>query len=296
MIRTKIKQMKPDPTAILTADWHLRETIPLCRTDDFFKAQWEKVKQVRHLQETYKCPVLHSGDLFHHWKPSPHLLAQTMMALPQNFWTVYGNHDLPQHNLDLMEKCGLYVLELSGHVIVTQGNHWGQSLTKDVYFHPERMIALWHVMTYKGTAPWPGCTDLDALTILENNPSYDLIITGHNHKSFIEKIDHRILCNPGSLTRQTADQIDHRPCVWFYYADDNEVVPYYLYAPANVVSREHIIKVEERNARIDAFVASLESEAFNVEDAFDFTGNLERFAKANNIRQSVMEIVRRAIE
>ena len=99
-----------NPTAILTGDWHLREDSPTCRTDDFWTTQWEKVDFVSDLQKKYNCQVIHSGDLFNHWKPSPYLLNKTMRHIPKEFYTVYGNHDLPQHNIELADKCGINVL------------------------------------------------------------------------------------------------------------------------------------------------------------------------------------------
>ena len=56
------------------------------------------------LQQKYDCPVYHAGDLFDYWKPSPALLAKTMEHLPKDFYTAYGNHDLPQHNIELAYK------------------------------------------------------------------------------------------------------------------------------------------------------------------------------------------------
>jgi hypothetical protein len=45
------------PTAILTADWHLRDTQPICRTDDFWESQWIKANYIMELQRKYGCPV-----------------------------------------------------------------------------------------------------------------------------------------------------------------------------------------------------------------------------------------------
>lgn len=289
MIRTKTK--KPD--AILCGDFHLRESTPICRTDDFWEAQWRKVARINQLQGEYDCPVIHSGDLFDHWKPSPYLLSMAIQYLPEQFWTVYGNHDLPQHSLELDYKCGTEVLARAGKVIVAEGNHWGQSLEKETYFMPGSMIGIWHVMTYQGKAPWPGCTDLTARQILEKYPQFDLIVTGHNHKSFVERLNGRLLVNPGSLTRQTADQEDHIPMVYLYYADTNTVTPHILTYEKGVISREHIDRVEQRNERLTAFVEMLSEEW---EEGISFEENLERFYQANNIRKSVMDIIRKAVE
>ena len=59
------------PSLILTSDWHLREDTPTCFTGDWHQEQWKAVKVIRNLQAMYNCPVIHAGDLFHHWKPSP---------------------------------------------------------------------------------------------------------------------------------------------------------------------------------------------------------------------------------
>ena len=48
------------PSAILTADWHLRDDQPICRTDDFWSTQWRKVNAVTELQTRHGCPVIHA--------------------------------------------------------------------------------------------------------------------------------------------------------------------------------------------------------------------------------------------
>ncbi|KKL45777.1 hypothetical protein LCGC14_2352220, partial [marine sediment metagenome] len=111
--------------AVMTADWHLRDSIPVCRTDDFWKAQWAKVDFVADLQIVYNCPVFHSGDLFHHWKASPYLLSATLKHLPKNFHTVYGNHDLPQHSIELTERSGVHTLEMADALTILHGAHAG---------------------------------------------------------------------------------------------------------------------------------------------------------------------------
>jgi predicted phosphodiesterase len=281
--------------AILTGDWHLREDVPVCRTDDFETAQWEKVKWVSELQRHFDCPILHSGDLFNHWKPSPALLAKTIEFLPDQFSTIFGNHDLPQHNLDLAYKCGINVLEKAGKIKVLSNVHWNQLPDENAgfTFYPDCRILVWHVMTYEGKSPWPGCTDAPFNTILDKySDQYDLIVTGHNHKMFYGEKNGSWLVNPGSLTRQKADQVDHIPTVFLWDSKDNVVYPIEIPHIRNVISREHIEKIEERDSRIQAFVERLSTE-FGI--GLSFSDNLERFEKENSIRPAVIEIVRKAI-
>ena len=104
--------------AILTSDWHLREDTPICRTDNYWEVQWKKVDYISKLQKQYNCLVLHAGDLFDHWKPSPRLLREIILHIPDTFFTVYGQHDLPQHSLELTNKCGINVLQAANKLRV----------------------------------------------------------------------------------------------------------------------------------------------------------------------------------
>jgi len=291
----RTKQNK-NPSAILAADFHLREDQPICRTDNHETAQWIKVDFIKALQKKHGCPVFHSGDLFNHWKPSPYLLSKTIEHLPDQFWSILGNHDLPQHNLKLVYKCGVYTLLKAGKLNLLNSTHWGELPIKGEYswrVYKDRKILVWHVMTYQAKTPWPGCVDPMAGKLLRKYPEYDLILTGHNHKSFVEQYEGRLLVNPGSLTRLNADQINHKPRVYLWYAETNTVEPVYLPIKDNVISREHIEKKEERNERIEAFISQLDNEW---EADVSFEENLERFFKTNNIQQSVTDIVMKSIE
>ena len=292
------------PTLILTADWHLREDTPTCRTDDFQVAQWEKVRFVVDLSLKYDIPIVHAGDLFNHWKPSPALLSKTIeefRKLKQPFYTIYGNHDLPQHNLDLQYKCGIYTLIQAGVVELLDGTHWLQnpehpSLVWGNGKYPSRhdkTILVWHVMTYQGVKPWPGVVDTPAGGLLRKYPEYDLILTGHNHKTFIETYEDRILVNPGSLTRQSADQMDHVPAVYLWFNEDNSVKRIKLPFKEGAVTREHISSVEERNERLEAFIQKLDGK-WDIEASF--VENLERFLKVNDVREDVRKIIYEAID
>jgi DNA repair exonuclease SbcCD nuclease subunit len=304
MERTKTNKT---PTAILTSDWHLREDTPICRTDDYWETQWKKVRSITALQTKYQCSIIHAGDLFDKWKPSPYLLRETIKNIPKQFYTIYGQHDLPQHSLELVNKCGINVLEAARKLKVLEGCHWGQNpnnlrIGYSVYWEDNNTfqplafngkILVWHKMTYQGKKPWPGCTDPMAVSLLRKYPQFDLIITGDNHKSFSEEYEGRWLVNPGSLMRMDADQVNHHPCVYAWYAETNTISLIPLPHEPNVISREHIEVKEQRDARIDAFVSRLDGDW---EVAMSFEQNLEEFFKVNNIREPVKEIIYKSLE
>lgn len=280
------------PSAIFCADLHLRETVPIARTDDYVSAQWRKMDFISNLQKRYSCPVYCGGDVFDHWKPSPYLLAETIKHLPKSFITCLGNHDLPQHSLDLMNKCGVNVLREAGMLVVT-GTHFGQIPEERTAVFNNNKLLVWHTMVWQKTKPYPTCVDPPASAILKKYPMYSTILCGDNHKTFVEQYEGRILVNPGSLMRMDADQIDHKPSVFLWYSSDNTVEQVFLPIEEGVVSREHLIVKEERDNRIDAFIAKLSND---YETKLSFEDNLENFFKANEISEDVRGIIYKAIE
>lgn len=283
---------------ILTSDWHIRENNPSCRTDNFEETQWEKIRFISKLQKEHDCLIFHAGDLFEHWKPSPYLLSKTMENLPNKFFTIYGNHDLPQHNLDLADKCGTYTLIQSKHAeLIKEAIHWGEEYedTKTFKFKDKRILIA-HVMTYQGITPFPGCTDSPARTLIRKYKNCDLIITGHNHQSFVENHKDRILVNPGGITRQTSDQADFEPKVYLYYADDNKVeVVKIPHKKGVVIKPENVQNKEDRKERIDAFLSKLDSSSSN---SIDFIDNIHKFLQKNDkeINKEVKEIILHSLE
>lgn len=273
--------------AILTADWHLCETVPPCRTDDFLQTQWAKVDFVSGLQQKYKCPVLHAGDLFDHWKPSPELLSMTILHLPKEFHTVYGNHDLPKHSLNLRHKSGIYTLEQAGALRVLPSGHWGEEPETPSIIIKGIEILVWHVMAWYVDAPYPGCRQGNAEKLIKTYNQFDVIVTGDNHVAFTFMHKNRVFVNPGSLMRRTAIQIDFEPRVYLLH-EDLTTTPIYLPVNPEAVSREHLQEHEERNERIEAFISALNTD-WTV--TLSFEENLERFFAENSVRTSVKSLI-----
>ena len=290
----RIKRIERKPSLILTSDWHLREDTPTCWTGDFQEEQWLSVTFVSKLQEQYNCPVIHAGDLFHHWKPSPWLLTQASALLPQSFVSIYGQHDLPQHNLELKDKSGLYNLMINGRVgIPDRGCHYGQIPTVEMAFIiKDKRVLLWHHMTYI-TPPFPGATGGNVISILKKYPQFDLLVTGDNHQSFCVGHGEQLLVNPGNLTRQTADQIDFHPRVALWYAETNTIEWVNIPIQQGVITREHLEKKEERNERLSAFIEKLDSD---YEIGLSFEQNLETYFGANDTPPDVKQIIYKSIE
>ncbi len=300
------------PNAIITADWHIMDKIPKCRTDDFIKTMKRKIDFVASLQRSYNnIPILCAGDLLDAWKSSPEVLAWSIRHI-SNMYVTIGQHEMPYHNIDLLHKSGLEVLDAAGTIkiiknvknlktvpgtfkLIIKGFHWGASLEArtEQSNNSIRQIALCHILTYTGKKPWPDIEVDIAHKLFERLKGYDLIVTGDNHKPFVLEHKGRLLVNPGSIFRLTADQIDHKPRVYLYYVNENKVKPVYIPIEKDVVNRDYIEEADERNARLDAFV---ERVLTNIEIGHSFEANLDSFFKTNKTRKRVKEIVYEAIE
>ena len=289
-----------NPDLILTADLHLRDDQPVCRTDNFWNVQIKKLKWLNRIQKEYdNIPILCAGDVFEKWKTSPKLLSMAINYLPSKIISVPGNHDLPAHNLKRLKESGyqtlieaknlFYVnkekdLKLLDYDVVIYGFPFDSSLNnakkKELY---TRKIAIIHKHVYKGRKPFPGATG-GVSSIIKKLSNFDMILSGDNHISFTYEKNNTLLVNPGSFTRQKADQINHKPRIYLYYAKTNSVEPIYLEIDKHVISREHIDKNKELNKNVQKFVNELNNN-FDVE--LDFEENMKKEIYQNKIDKKV---------
>jgi DNA repair exonuclease SbcCD nuclease subunit len=301
------------PDAILCTDLHIRETTPECRLDDFMKTQTRKHKWLRELQEKHNAPILVAGDVFNYWKPSPWLLSWTLRNLSDGIIAIPGQHDLPAHNLENIEKSGIQVLYDAGKIrLLTEPSVWPLHLNG---LHPnykginsgicgfpwgteiggisplyDYMLAIIHYGVYQRTPHYPGAenTGGTARSIIKKMPGFNLIVSGDNHLTFTERTREQLLVNPGSFMRTTAAQADHKPCVFLWYAEANTVEQVFVPIEDGVISREHIDKVEERDERLEAFISKLDH---NIEITISFQENMRNYLAKNKISKSVSDII-----
>lgn len=299
--------------AILTADIEFRMYPPICRTDDYWAAFKRKIDWLNKLQQKHECPVFDAGDLFdkkYKVNPSHELLGYAMQNLPRPFYTVPGNHDLPGKSLDNYSNSAMAVLEDAGVLtfvkseiiknLTIRGFPWGYEIKNHVgvkeylgKLHSDgvKAVAIVHAMVYKEFEPWPGCEGHSAQEVMDLLPGFDLIVTGHNHQTFTHEDNGRMLVNPGSLMRNDADQIDHKPCVFLWYADTNSIKPVYAPIEQGVISRQHIDDKNARESRMDAFVEKLGGQATH---GVDFIKNLEVATKKQS--QAIQDKVWKYVE
>jgi DNA repair exonuclease SbcCD nuclease subunit len=297
-----MERIKKQPSLILCSDFHLREETPVCYTGDYQKEQWNCIGFISDLQKEYDCPVVHAGDLFDKWKPSPWLLTMTIRHLPKRFYSIAGQHDLPQHSFHLIEKSGINTLAEAEKIVFLPRVHWGDK-PEDFHYQQDagvedwlgikdKKILVWHKMVWQNKKPYPTCVDPPASSILKKYPQFSLILCGDNHRTFVEEYEGRLLVNPGSLMRMDADQIDHKPSIFLWYSD-NSVKQIFLPIEEGVVTRTHLVEKEERNERLEAFVTKLNDD---YKTTVSFEDNLTQFFNANEVDPETKQIIYNVIE
>ncbi|MCJ7747861.1 MAG: metallophosphoesterase [Desulfobacterales bacterium] len=308
------------PTAILTADWHVRWTVPVCRTDDFMAAMRGKIDFVFDLALEHRIPILLAGDIglkaqWPSWLEEEFIRKVKESPNRPEIYAIPGQHDLPDHNLELWRKSSIGVLHIAGAITFfgVDDDHWPnkyQSLNRpcleSIFCFPygieishldrkshvtaDPVIAMMHTLITERApesflAEHGACS---AMSLLQKFPEYDLILTGDNHKPFVVECEGRLLVNPGSLMRTAADQVDHKPRVYLWYAQENRVEPVYLPIEEDVIDRTHIDLQEAKDERIEAYVSRLSEE---VEIGLSFEGNLESYFRTNRVRKPVQDKV-----
>ncbi|MCP4761758.1 MAG: hypothetical protein GY870_08250 [archaeon] len=305
------KKKTKTPLAILTADWHIRESIPTCRTDNFYQTQKRKLEWIAELSHEYEIPVILAGDLFHKWKTSPQLESLAIECLSgcyghgdSEVFCIPGNHDLANHSITEIKRSSYFVVYKSN---VLAGDWFsedylfpGLSNVKKVHIHPfafgeeiknvEKKInnynvCIAHQLTYDSEKPWADCKADSAKQLLKKYDGYDLIVVGDNHQSFVTEYEGRLLVNPGCITRQTGAFVDFKPSVYIWYSD-NTVERKYIPIEKEVINRDHLKKAEERNEKLDAFVETLKD---NKDIDLNFIENLKKYVNSNDIKDKIVD-------
>jgi DNA repair exonuclease SbcCD nuclease subunit len=283
-----------DPTAILTADWHIRADTPRSRTDDFIAAMWSKVQFITELAIELDVPIFLAGDIGtrSQW---PNWLIEKFMAYIEgvSVISIPGQHDLPEHNLDLYRKSAYGILVQARYIHISKPFPIDQFPYGVPMEQGKADYAMAHQMVIEDKPEWPGQVATSGKALLKKYPEYKMILTGDNHKPFVVKYEKRILVNPGSMMRTTADQIDHQPRIYLWRMKDNAVEPMYLPIVPDVLDRSHIDSVKLRDKRIDAYTSRL-SEKYEL--GFSFEKNLEAHFGANRTRRPVKDRIWEACE
>ena len=314
---------KRKASAVLCADLHIRPDTPACRRDNFFAAMERKLDFILALSNQNTCPILVAGDFGQYPRNRgwPTWLSRwTIEKLKKHRFPIIvipGQHDLPEHQIDLWYESGIGILHaarvlnvigIEEHTLVKDMKEYGFQIVPFSYGKEIKgikkktktpLVAMAHMMVVKIHSIWPGQKTLKALQLLEKFPGYSLILTGDNHLPFTFEYKGRQLVNPGSMMRSTSNQFNHKPRVYLWFAKTNEIDCIYLPIEGaktvykTVYVEKQIDIIEERNEQIQATVEYMRGDS---EIKLSFEDNLERYLKQNKTEKCVQTKLWRCVK
>lgn len=221
------------PIAILTADWHIWGTSPLFRAaeEDWFSAMRRPLRQIRRFQKKNNdIPILIAGDIFDRYNPPPETVNWLMKNMPPNCYAIPGQHDLQNHNLELIEKTGFQTLVEGGKLQAL--NAWEDAIIDIDDFElqiaakpweqereiPKKedgvdcLLYLAHQYVYCGQGThYQGVTsDHDIKKLKEILNEVDIAVFGDNHIPWESTLKKTKIFNCGTLLRRKVDEREYR--------------------------------------------------------------------------------------
>ena len=300
--------MKPD--LIICGDLHLRQDTPICRTDDFLEVQRNCLQKIKALKTIFKCTIVCTGDVFHHWEKSKRPSSAFWVWLLENIpfmYAIAGNHDLPSKSFNSIEDSPLNVLSYLGKIrlihdyyninidkklLYLKAFHYGDKIESApaVDKHGPYLVALVHKLI---NHPSSGTTSNELIKAM---PGFDLIATGDNHQSFTDSYKGCILINPGCMTRQKTDEANYTPTVYLWNTKGEvEAVNLNEDCP---ISRKHIEVKEEKEKRFTELTDKMQQSSDNMGIAFEnnLKVKLEESGESKQVKTMIWESVEHALK
>lgn len=250
-------QAKDKVIAIACADIHLSQRAPLARLDDnWFDAMARPLNELRELAYRYDVPILCAGDIFDGWRPPPEIINFALEYLPNGMITIPGQHDLPLHNLDDVEKSAYWTLVKAGKIlgltkdngdttmisgtdIRVRGFPWGVKVAPTGMQHLR--IALIHAYCWIPGHSYPNAPQEAKLTKSKASDlkGFSVAVFGDNHKGFLTKCGDTTVLNCGTLMRRKVDEIDYKPHVGLIH-ESGRVTLHYLNTDQDVMVNHEV--------------------------------------------------------
>ncbi len=318
-----MRSSKEKVIAIFCADIHLSLNAPIWRSNepDWFAAMKRPLDEIKEIQFLNNdCPVLCSGDIFDTWdgasgRGASELINFAIENLPDNFWAIPGQHDLPLHNYDDIKKSAYWTLIKSkminymhpntptiieddtndfkmllfgfpfGHKIIPIKHN--QKTDEHIY------IALAHEYKWINGCSYSSAPPSRKVSKIKTTKlGYDIIVYGDNHIGFSSCFtDGTQIFNCGSLMRRHSDQVNYKPQIGLLLSNGN-VKGHYL-----DTSEDKHLNIERKTLGEDplnlkAFIEELEKLG---NSDLDFTEAMEQYLKKNKIKMPICKIIFKAM-
>jgi len=285
------------PIALCVSDIHLTPKAPIMWDQKvWYDAQKYMLQQINQIAAQYHVPIICAGDIFDKPKTTP-VYEHMAMQFMQNWNIIPGQHDLPHHNIDLMNEASYGVLNLHNqpHEPVEMDLYyfpWGEEFIPidEQEQQPTKLLtcAAVHAMVWQNDPPYPGAPNSGNIkNLVKLLQGYDFIVAGDNHGGFVTTVGDTVVVNCGSTMRRTVAQMEYTPKMHLLF-DDKKVESIEFDTSKDVVSAEHKEDRVEKEDRINAFVETLTED---VDISLSYRHNIERYIEANKVEENVKQIL-----
>jgi len=304
----------PNPIAICVSDLHLTLLRPACRADkDWMETQTAyllQVKQAASYGGRY-LPILCAGDIFDRWNAPPELINFALQHLPDGMLCVPGQHDLPNHRLDLMHRSGYGVLKEAGKIadlskvrwalapggkLVVFGFGWEKNIEPVGGKKREHLnllhVALVHRYVWTADKKFPGApAQANVSHLKESLKGYDIAICGDNHQSFLAQSGQCQVLNVGGFIRRKTDEMDYESSMGVIYSDGS------IKRRRLDTSMDYFQEVPKDPKEIPFDMKTfIEGLGGLGEHGLNFKEAVENYLKANEVNAKTREIILTAME
>lgn len=253
---------------ILSADWHLRSTVPSCveaSQEEWISIQESAVDKVVDIAIEKKSPVFVVGDIFHSDVTTSFQMIQIIQNAAKrlgehglSLYVLFGNHDLKYHTSTNIIKSPLGVLMNSVNVYllstfenVSAANFDEEDKNCEYVFK--------HTLTIpKSDIPVDVINCETPESLLEKFDKAKMVMTGDYHRNFHFEKDGRHVINPGCLTKQAADFENYQNGIYYINLEYNIIE----WCPVNIEQKFNHNGYEKKalDQTIENFVEGIKAE------------------------------------
>lgn len=285
---------------LVSADWHLADNKPRCRTDeDFFSFMKNVLNQVLSYMNKYQASLVIVGDIFDKYDVSYkvlNLFMQFVNHVPNNkhIYFIEGNHDLPFHS---QKHKNTSAIEVLNKMIMKHPNiGWIGELGNYKNFNGEvegenKEIMFVHQLVVDGNSNIPN--GINAKDLLKEYPNAKFIFTGDNHKKFVYEYKNRFVVNPGSLFRSNASQKNYESSMYYVDTNINKIKELKIKDSIDLVDDEYIKKENEKINEIKAFVEGVKT---TNSISLDYIKNVKKSIMKNKLDEDIKKEIYDLIE
>jgi len=286
----------PGETALacFISDLHLSLTAPAARAAEpnWLDAQARPFAEFQKIRSDYGCPpVFCCGDIFDKWNAPPELINWAVHHLP-DMYAIPGQHDLPFHNMDLIEKSAFWTLIQTGTItpfptqtngilfdrqgLVVLGFPFGEEVRPQKREDNKEWIrvALTHQFLWGSERhAYPGAPESGRVIRHPEFANWDFVFAGDNHCGFFSNsTSHGKVVNCGCFQRRSIKEQHYFPQVHF------------LMANRKIHSVNMDVQGEQWSATVEEIVPSHDFTSFlaslhnTASDAIDYNDAIRRAA------------------